>query len=349
MSDPDTRTGNVEVTALPRSNAMHKACRERDIRTVRSLLDSGSAEYYLRSADENGKNPFHIVCAMGSIEIVQLLVVDARNDCNAKTKDGIEHTGFTLACCNGKTALARMLLNATLPITNARVIDADARTSEGFSGFMLACGLGHKETVEALLQINRIDLLVNGASKTGMTGLMLAARGKHASIVSLLLKDSRIAANMQDLMGETALMKACAVGDFTTVSAFFEIHNRVLVNLVSKAGMTAVDYCADEHLRRYVESFASGERPPIRTASSFPPSPSIATLSSAYPGAVPTSPTATYTSSFYSGPVREYRPKLERSSTGASSAWSGPPSPRPLCSDGGFYSSPPPVHQPRSY
>ena len=67
--------------------------------------------------------------------------------------------------------------------------DLNARTNDGFTAFMIACGLGHKDVVKLLLDYSeRIEL--NARNDCGETALMIACRFGLKDIVKLFLAHS---------------------------------------------------------------------------------------------------------------------------------------------------------------
>jgi len=72
----------------------------------------------------------------------------------------------------------------------------------------LAAWHGHKEVVELLVAVNKIE--INTKDKDGWTALMKAASNGHKEVVELLVAVDKVEINAQDKDGWTALMKAAS-------------------------------------------------------------------------------------------------------------------------------------------
>lgn len=112
---------------------------------------------------------------------------------------------------------------------------AGCQSEEETLSFLLACKYDSVVNVETMLN-NGID--VNGKSKAGITGLMVAAAENRREVVELLLKH-HAKPNIQTRAGTSALMLASARGSEAAIISDL-IHAKADVNLVTRNKNTAL-------------------------------------------------------------------------------------------------------------
>ena len=66
--------------------SLHRAVRQDDVDTVRSLIELGKAD--IEATDNDGKTALHRAVEDGTIELAKLLVTDFGAKVNAKDNDG---------------------------------------------------------------------------------------------------------------------------------------------------------------------------------------------------------------------------------------------------------------------
>ncbi|HCT4436794.1 TPA: ankyrin repeat domain-containing protein [Klebsiella aerogenes] len=112
---------------------------------------------------------------------------------------------------------------------------AGCQSEEETLSFLLACKYDSVVNIETMLN-NGID--VNGKSKAGITGLMVAAAENRREVVELLLKH-HAKPNIQTRAGTSALMLASARGSEAAIISDL-IHAKADVNLVTRNKNTAL-------------------------------------------------------------------------------------------------------------
>eukprot|EP00471_Norrisiella_sphaerica_P002789 CAMPEP_0184493370 /NCGR_PEP_ID=MMETSP0113_2-20130426/25809_1 /TAXON_ID=91329 /ORGANISM="Norrisiella sphaerica, Strain BC52" /LENGTH=1250 /DNA_ID=CAMNT_0026878603 /DNA_START=206 /DNA_END=3955 /DNA_ORIENTATION=- len=94
-----------------------------------------------------------------------------------------------------------------------------------------SASLGDEKNLRELLK-SKID--VNGTDRYGITALMHAARGGHASIVKMLLKEFKADIRAKDKLGRTAIIHSAYGGDYSTVRRL--IKSKADVNIRTPGG-----------------------------------------------------------------------------------------------------------------
>ena len=145
---------------------------------------------------------------------------------------------FMEGCRTGKISLVTACLSASSfdpnKLAHSERSDRPSYTTTS-TGFIEACYNGHTEIVTLLLKDSRID--VNSEDINGKTGLMCACEKGQVEIVSVLLQDSRIDVNKGNINGMTGFMYACKNGHREIVTLLSK-DSRINVNKTDKYGKT---------------------------------------------------------------------------------------------------------------
>ena len=107
-------------------------------------------------------------------------------------------------------------------------------TKDGDTPFHIAVARGHKECVEALVQLDAPLSLKNAAGKTA---LHIACERGHACIVKIVSKNASLLATTKD--GDTPLHIAAARGDKKCVEALLQLDTPLMLR--NAAGKTVRD------------------------------------------------------------------------------------------------------------
>eukprot|EP01105_Mastigella_eilhardi_P008956 TRINITY_DN2143_c0_g2_i3.p1 TRINITY_DN2143_c0_g2~~TRINITY_DN2143_c0_g2_i3.p1 ORF type:complete len:2045 (-),score=549.72 TRINITY_DN2143_c0_g2_i3:56-6190(-) len=176
-----------------------------------------------------GATPLHAACEHGCDEVVALLLKAIANlssvSCEYLLNKGTtkKFTPLFLACLNGNTQVAKLLLN-----TGA--VDVDSASASGATPLLAACSRGHLRTVKLLLNRGADRNRCKTDEGEGAGPLFVAAQEGHTDVLKLLLR--RHASEQQP-----ALVDQPLVVDGTTplFAAAREGHTDV-VRLLLKAG-----------------------------------------------------------------------------------------------------------------
>lgn len=141
-----------------------------------------------------------------NIEVVKFLIEDL---CvNVNFNNGYA-TALMIAVYNNDMATMDLLLKC-------KQLDANKRTKLGYVALHFAIIWCNKNMVERLLQIENIDLNIQGQ---GISPLMLAICRKAVDVVKILVADKNLNINLRDAFGRTALFYAVDTGDVEFVEA----------------------------------------------------------------------------------------------------------------------------------
>ena len=173
---------------------LHCACGGGHVDMVRMLISEFQAETTLQ--DEYGDTPLHKAVYCGRGEVALTLITEFGCDANLPNNDG--HTSLHRACAYGQASVVRMV---------GKYASALATTKNGDTPLHIAAAGGHKECVEALLQLDAPIMLRNAAGKTA---LHLALKRGRTSIVRIFIEHVSVNATTKD--GDTPLHIAAAGG-----------------------------------------------------------------------------------------------------------------------------------------
>lgn len=138
-------------------------------------------------------------CEKGSKDIVSMLL-ESKADPNIQNHEG--ETALMIASVWEFKEIIEILLSSGSNI--------DARNTYGETPLMRVCSNGNSEIANMLLKHGANP---NAQDKSGYSSLMTACHSQNIEMVQLLLSDDRTNANLQDNLGEIALMKTLANQD----------------------------------------------------------------------------------------------------------------------------------------
>ena len=128
------------------------------------------------------------------------------------------------ACASGKTKTVQLLLQRYKSEDRSfSNIELNAKDTNGWTVFMVACFNGHPDVVKLLLDHSDRNIELNARMNTGMTAFMLACYNGQTDVVKLLLyhSGSSIDVNAKTTHGWTAFMLACFRGHTDVVKLFW--------------------------------------------------------------------------------------------------------------------------------
>lgn len=258
------------------------ATKNNNINLVKIICNNLAKKAFKNSVTEK---PLILACEKGYKEIAES-ILNINPGLNIKNED--YDPLIIIASANGYKEIVELLLKAGAKI--------DERDSEGFTPVMCAAYNGHIETFELLLKsgadiklINQanenalilsiskgcfkiVELLIkacsdldyiNSRNKRGETSLMIAARRGHRDIVDLLIK-SGAQVNLQDKIGDTALMKIAQakkqIGSQKDINSIFSENKHVdnlnvLNNQIEDSGFPLIDIENNDMQATFPDSF----------------------------------------------------------------------------------------------
>ena len=204
---------------------MHIACEKGHASIVKIVGKSAS----LLATTKDGDTPLHIAAAGGQKECVEALL---QLDAPTSLKNAAGKTALRLACEGEHASIVKIVGKSASLL---------ATTKDGDTPLHIAAASGHKECVEALLQLDAPTSLKNAAGKTA---LHITCEKGHASIVKIVGKSASLLATTKD--GDTPLHIAAARGHKECVEALLQLD--APTSLKNAAGKTALRLaCEGEH------------------------------------------------------------------------------------------------------
>ena len=200
---------------------LHWACRGCHMDMVRMLISEFQADTTLQ--DKWGNTPLHRAASHGRGEVALTLITEFGCDANLPNNNGC--TSLHKACENGHASVVRMV---------GKYASVLATTRNGDTPLHIAAARGHKECVDALLQLNAPIMLGNA---DGKTALHIACEKGHASIVKIVGKKASLIATTKD--GDTPLHIAAAMGHEECVEALLQLDAPLMLR--NAAGKTVRD------------------------------------------------------------------------------------------------------------
>jgi ankyrin repeat protein len=226
---------------------------------VELLLKIGKPDLVAR--DRTGQTPLMQAVVRGEASIVKLLLsarkIDADlRDNNARVSDidtvpphvdminaevpacaqlypfAKSETAMHFAAVSGRSDIVTMLLAE-------KNIEADKKTSSGWTPLMEAVRKGHKDIVDMLLSSGKVN--INAEDGHGTTPLHDAVRSGRLSTLESLLADENIRVDVQDRYGMTPLMNAVIRGNKNMVNLLLGT-GKVKIEAKDDYGMTAMKY-----------------------------------------------------------------------------------------------------------
>ena len=215
---------------------LHEACSSGHVDMVRMLISEFQADTTLQT-EAYGDTPLHEAARFGRGEVALTLITEFGCDANLPNNDG--YTSLHRACVHGHASVVRII---------GKYASVLATTKNGDTPLHLAAAMGHKECVEALLQLNAPIMLRNAAGKTA---LHLALEEGRSSIMRIFIKHLSAFATTKD--GDTPLHIAAAGGHTECVEALLQLDPPIMLR--NAAGKTARDIArhgAEQLLDAYI-------------------------------------------------------------------------------------------------
>ena len=239
---------------------LHSAAIMGDVDKARELLKHGRYDVNCRSALE--QTPLHYACSGGHVDMVRMLISEFQADTTLQDKCGDTPLHWAASCGRGEVALTLITefgCDANLPNNNSYTSLHDAceygqasvvrmvgkyasvlaTTKDGDTPLHIAAAGGHKECVEALLQLDAPIVLRNAEGKTA---LHLMLEGGRSNIMRIFIKHVSVFATTKD--GNTPLHIAAAMGHKECVEALLQLDAPIMLR--NAAGKTALHLALEE-------------------------------------------------------------------------------------------------------
>ncbi|CAK9114983.1 Ankyrin-1 (ANK-1) (Ankyrin-R) (Erythrocyte ankyrin) [Durusdinium trenchii] len=238
-------------------------------RAVASARGRGELARLLETTDRSHNSPLHVCCLRGDLACVKVLVEDAGDDVNRRSK-GVSSSGATpmhATAISGHVGVMRYLL--------AHGADPHRRANDNSQPVHLACAMDRADIVELLIlqaDVNPFEGMAQMDSATSLTAFHTAAGFGSAATVKTILKtmEAKKAKRADGDGGSQARRDAVEHADGlrgVTLAAFMFV--AMAVTLVSDVGMVPhrerdraevlrilIDFIPEEKLR---EIFATRE------------------------------------------------------------------------------------------
>ena len=223
------------------------ACFHGNYEVARVLISNGAN---IEQYNASGDTALIVACRCGNISCVNLLLMHKADPNLLST---YETTPLIQAAVNDHADIVSLLIEYGVNINWQRTV------SNGGSQTALtrASACGHLRTVRALLarhldaNIRGADLNIRGTN--GWTAVMFAACHGHVDILRELLQ-AGCDADLADVTGKTALMKACRNRPECVQILLEYGANKELIDL---EGRKAEDYCRDENTKEIIINYSS--------------------------------------------------------------------------------------------
>lgn len=174
-------------------------------------------EIGVEGRDSNDNTPLYWAASRGHAEVVQVLL-DNGADPDAEQNQGLKplHQAASNNCADVVKTLLAAGVDPLTPKTKERPGRrcGNARTTRGHTPLMYACHNGHVEAVAEFLPFLKDTEICHRA-------LSWAAENGRAAIVDMILRYPGVDVNAK-YRGDTALFKACKVGDFPTIDVLLK-------------------------------------------------------------------------------------------------------------------------------
>ena len=178
------------------STPLHHASAIGDIEKVRSNLS------LIEETDYMAQTALHYASHYGHIEVVRILLTV----CGVDLQDVNGKTALHLACCSGKSDIAKILLDGGADVDVCDKFDSTA--------LLYACQLFDVATVKLLL-LYSAD--INFTNKFGTGALLHVSWHGNLELLKILLEEESIEIDKKNLYGQTALFGACDGGHVNVV------------------------------------------------------------------------------------------------------------------------------------
>jgi len=174
---------------------------------VRILLRRSEVNINLQQKEN--ATPLYIACQEGHLDIVEVLLADPRVDVNRPRTGGF--TPFHVACEWNRVDIVRAM------IREAPRVDIYQPNDEFTSPLLAACAKGNAEIVKILLLVLTTEASVNVQRRDRATPFLMAVQNGHQETVEVLLQDQRVHIDQAKTDGITPLWVACNNGSLGIV------------------------------------------------------------------------------------------------------------------------------------
>jgi len=234
-TDPRTNTGTE----------IHMAVRRGDANKVKDLLKHEDVS----SRDKQGNTALHLAAALGSLELVELLL-EAGSAVDAQNKFGWTPLHFAAEGINGE--LVKRLLDAGANVNSRDHDDSTPLNKAAFSG--------NREVVETLLAANPDIEALDLSGQTALHSAAIRGKDEHSDGVleALLTAGAEVNAPSKDDLfqehdGYTPLHLATLVGNFEAVRVL--VKHGANLSATAASGKDALAIAREE--RKILEDFKS--------------------------------------------------------------------------------------------
>jgi ankyrin repeat protein len=205
-------------------SALYLAIGNEDVTMVELLLENG-ADAKLISHD--WQTPLHYASPKGHIGIVKLLL-EYGADVSVTDHEG--WTPVNLASYCGHLDVIRLLLD--------KGADVSIPNQDGLTALLSAASNGHCGITKLLLEHDKQKSVLDFRSTKGRSALFCAAANGHHKVVKLLLAQGA-KVELEDVLGETALIKAATNGRTNVLTLLFAVPG-IGPNFKDRYGRTAM-------------------------------------------------------------------------------------------------------------
>uniref|UniRef100_A0A7S3TNJ2 Ankyrin repeat protein n=1 Tax=Strombidinopsis acuminata TaxID=141414 RepID=A0A7S3TNJ2_9SPIT len=193
--------GHLEVVKL-----LANARANINVRTQRMQFIDGAR------VDGDRRTVLHLTCMHGHHDVASFLI-DNKADINATNYSG--DTPLMLAARYGHSQVVKLLLRSNCTV-------ADETMAPSWSSMHRACGAGHVDVAEALLEAH--EEFVNHKDKKGLTPLM-AAVSANFSEGAVILMNKGANVHERDHEGRSAVFYAAMAGQEKSLRVLLTAHN----------------------------------------------------------------------------------------------------------------------------
>ena len=186
-----------------KQNCLHAACLSGNLKLVQYLSD----KIDINTTDFNNTTPLHMSCRQGHLAVTKLLVEEKK--CNVDILTNMESTILHASCESNNLEVIRYIIGMNH-------FDLNARDSDGYTPYLLACKNADKNTICYLEQICDREQKTN----EGLTSLHVAS--SHGNKAAVEYFSVLGICDVKDQMGRTPLYLACLNGHLEVVKCLVE-------------------------------------------------------------------------------------------------------------------------------
>jgi ankyrin repeat protein len=174
-------------------NAMLRAAETGDLAAVTSAIASGVD---VLSRDSANNSALHLASYRGHPEVVKLLLT-------SKADPSLGNENKDLATHLSALANRKQCLQVLLDPAFRDQVDLEANDSQGYTALHYACGEGHSEIADML--INKYHARIDSRNNDGLTPMMCAVQQGHKELAEMLVKRDAKCLEQSNNSGDTCL------------------------------------------------------------------------------------------------------------------------------------------------